>query len=292
MPIPAPARRALFGALAIALFAAPSCGDESSPRGSADDAEPGWESPDAGRADGAPRITAPDGPAPDELQVDDLTEGEGDEVADGTIALVDYVGATFSDGSVFDSSHGRSPFSVLVGAGQVIAGWDEGLRGMRPGGRRQLVIPPDMAYGPSGQGPIGPDETLIFLVDLRAVFTRPSPPAVPGGVAQALEVTDLVEGSGDRVVEAGDQVSVHYVGVHGADGSTFDASWDRGQPIDVMVGRGQVIAGWDEGLLGMRLGGRRRLVIPGELAYGADGSPPEIGPNETLVFDVDLVGLS
>lgn len=288
-------RRAVtaFAAVALLLGAA-SCGDDGTdaPDGDAAAGGSGWDSPDAGRADGAPTIAEPDGPPPERLVVDDLTEGTGTAVAPGMIALVDYVGANHSDGTVFDSSYGRAPFPVLVGAGRVIPGWDEGLVGMKPGGRRQLTIPPDMAYGDTGQGDIGPGETLIFVIDLRAALERPEPPAAPGGVAAELVITDLAEGTGDRTVEAGDQVSVHYVGVHGADGTPFDASWDRGDPIDLVVGQGQVIEGWDRGLLGMKVGGRRRLVIPGELAYGAAGRPPTIGPDETLVFDVDLVGIN
>ena len=93
-------------------------------------------------------------------------------------------------------------------------------------------------------------------------------------------------------VKAGDTVTVHYIGVHGGSGEVFDASWTRGQPFDVQVGAGQVIKGWDQGLVGMKVGGRRRLEVPGDLAYGSEGRPPTIEPNETLVFLIDVLGIS
>ena len=251
---------------------------------------PSW--PDgAGRRDQAPTITAPCGKAPAELVVTDLKVGTGATVADGTVATVDYVGANYSNGKVFDASYGREPFTVAVGSGSVIAGWDQGLVGMKVGGRRQLVIPPDLGYGDQANGDIGANETLIFIIELRGAATPPPTPApVPGGTVTDLVTTDEVVGSGDAV-KSGDQVSVQYIGVHGTTGEVFDSSWDRGQPIQVTVGAGQVIAGWDEGLLGMKVGGRRRLEIPGSLAYGAAGRPPQIQPDETLVFTVDLVGV-
>jgi peptidylprolyl isomerase len=86
-------------------------------------------------------------------------------------------------------------------------------------------------------------------------------------------------------------VTVHYVGVSKANGRQFDASWDRGEPFQFQLGAGQVIPGWDQGVAGMKVGGRRELVIPPRLAYGPAGSPPTIGPNETLVFVVDLLAV-
>ena len=87
----------------------------------------------------------------------------------------------------------------------------------------------------------------------------------------------------------GDNVTVHYVGVTFSTGEEFDASWNTGQPFSFPLGGGQVIQGWDKGIEGMRKGGRRKLTIPPELAYGAQGSPPAIGPNETLVFVIDML---
>ncbi|MCH1866594.1 FKBP-type peptidyl-prolyl cis-trans isomerase [Nocardioides sp. CFH 31398] len=105
-----------------------------------------------------------------------------------------------------------------------------------------------------------------------------------------LEVTDLVVGDGPEAT-AGSQVSMHYVGVAHSTGEQFDASWDRGQPLDVRIGVGQVIAGWDQGVPGMKVGGRRQLVIPPHLGYGDRGAGGVIKPGETLIFVVDLVSV-
>jgi peptidylprolyl isomerase len=110
---------------------------------------------------------------------------------------------------------------------------------------------------------------------------------VPDHPATSLEKIDVVEGDGAEA-KTGDTVSVQYVGVAQSTGKEFDASWDRGQPFTFKLGAGQVIPGWDQGIVGMKEGGRRVLVIPGDLAYGPQGQPPDIGPNETLVFAVDL----
>ncbi len=105
-----------------------------------------------------------------------------------------------------------------------------------------------------------------------------------------LVVDDLTVGDGDEAA-AGQQVSVHYVGVSWSTGEQFDASWDRMEPFAFGLGRGQVIQGWDEGVQGMKVGGRRRLTIPPEMGYGAAGAGGVIAPNETLVFVVDLLGV-
>ncbi len=106
-----------------------------------------------------------------------------------------------------------------------------------------------------------------------------------------LETEDIVVGDGAEAAE-GDTVSVQYVGVNYSDGSEFDASWDTGEPFEFRLGTGSVIPGWDEGIPGMKVGGRRELVIPPDLAYGPQGQPPDIGPNETLIFVVDLLDVT
>lgn len=118
-----------------------------------------------------PEIDFPEGPAPTELQITDLVEGTGDEAAAGQTVDVHYVGVAYSTGEEFDASYNRgAPLSFPLGAGRVIAGWDQGVQGMKVGGRRQLVIPAHLAYGDRGAGGvIGPGETLIFVCDLVAV---------------------------------------------------------------------------------------------------------------------------
>jgi FKBP-type peptidyl-prolyl cis-trans isomerase len=104
-----------------------------------------------------------------------------------------------------------------------------------------------------------------------------------------LEIEILNEGDGQEA-KNGDKVSMHYTGWL-TDGTKFDSSVDRGQPFRFGLGGGQVIRGWDQGIVGMKVGGKRKLTIPGDLAYGAQGYPGLIPPNATLVFDVELLGI-
>jgi peptidylprolyl isomerase len=111
----------------------------------------------------------------------------------------------------------------------------------------------------------------------------------PGGPPPAdLEITDIWEGDG-KVASAGDTVQVHYVGVSHSTGEEFDSSWNRGEPLAFRLGAGQVIAGWDQGVQGMKVGGRRQLIIPPHLGYGDRGAAGVIKPGETLIFVCDLV---
>lgn len=118
--------------------------------------------------------------------------------------------------------------------------------------------------------------------------TKPEIDFPESGAPEELVVIDEIEGVGEAV-EPGDQITCHYVGVAFSTGEEFDASWNRGEPFSFQVGVGQVIRGWDEGLLGMKVGGRRRLEIPSHLAYGERGAGGAIGPNESLIFVVDLL---
>jgi peptidylprolyl isomerase len=125
---------------------------------------------------------------------------------------------------------------------------------------------------------------------LEDTSKRPHIPKPTGSPPRRLVKEDIVKGKG-APAKPGDTLTVQYVGVTFSTGEEFDASWDRGQPYNLALGRGNVIQGWDRGLVGMRKGGRRMLTIPPELAYGTQGYPPLIGPNETLVFVIDLIGL-
>ena len=120
---------------------------------------------------------------------------------------------------------------------------------------------------------------------------RPQIDKPEGDIPFELMIEDLVTGEGDEAT-AGKKVTVHYVGVSFSSGEEFDASWDRGQPFEFKLGKGQVIPGWDAGVRGMRVGGRRKLTIPSAMAYGARGAGGVIKPHEPLVFVVDLLAVS
>jgi FKBP-type peptidyl-prolyl cis-trans isomerase len=140
------------------------------------------------------------------------------------------------------------------------------------------------------------DNALIHAGETKAVTTPTSGPlstepkvTPPAGAAPTkLETKDLIAGTGAEA-KAGDKLTVNYVGILFNGGKEFDASWKRKEPFSFTLGQGQVIKGWDQGLLGMKVGGRRELVIPSELAYGKTGSPPTIPANAPLVFVIDLL---
>jgi peptidylprolyl isomerase len=119
---------------------------------------------------------------------------------------------------------------------------------------------------------------------------RPNIEKPEGDIPFELVVEDLVVGEGDEATK-GSKVAVHYVGVSFSTGEEFDASWNRGQPFKFQLGRGNVIPGWDAGVVGMRIGGRRKLTIPSAMAYGARGAGGVIKPHEPLVFVVDLLSV-
>lgn len=227
------------------------------------------------------------------LKYEDLTMGDGTEATTGSIVAVHYT-AYLEDGTMFDTSVGGEPARFALGTGGVIPGWDEGVTGMRVGGKRLLIIPPELAFGDSGAGGvIPPNATLTFELELLEVtepMTIPDAPEVVESYEKSesgLEYAILEEGEGE-VAAAGDTVRVHYVGFL-TNGTRFDSSYQNGEPIEFPLGQGRVIPGWDEGIAGMRVGERRQLRIPPELAYGADGAPGVIPPNSTLIFDVQLV---
>ncbi|HET7120064.1 MAG TPA: FKBP-type peptidyl-prolyl cis-trans isomerase [Solirubrobacterales bacterium] len=142
----------------------------------------------------------------------------------------------------------------------------------------------------SGTSASAPQEESTSAQQPEAAATKPTVKVPSGPPPKQLVTKDLKTGSG-ATAKAGDQVTVQYVGVGYESKEEFDASWDRGEPFSFTLGAGEVIPGWDQGVEGMKVGGRRELIIPPELAYGPAGAPPAIGPNETLIFVVDLVGV-
>ncbi len=166
----------VFSTLALCLaLAVAGCGGGSNDSSSSTAATA--EAAGAAKAKGAedtavkPKVTVPDGSPPKKLEQKELVEGTGAEAKSGDEVTVQYVGVGYESKEEFDSSWSRSePFTFTLGAGEVIPGWDQGVEGMKVGGRRELTIPPNLAYGPAGAPPaIGPNETLIFVIDLLAV---------------------------------------------------------------------------------------------------------------------------
>jgi peptidylprolyl isomerase len=148
-----------------------------------------------------------------------------------------------------------------------------------------------------GHAPCGGDDSTTGSTEAAtaasespgsAEKTKPTVTVPKGAPPKKLEIKDIEEGTGAEA-KAGDEVTVQYVGVNYKNGKEFDASWDRGEPFTFQLGAGMVIPGWDQGVEGMKVGGRRELIIPPELGYGPEGSPPAIGPNETLIFVIDLL---
>lgn len=167
----------LSASLLALTLAAAGCGgsDDSSPTTAADTSASTTAAttadctPEQG-SQTKPKVTVPKGKPPTKLVIKDITKGTCAAAADGDTLSVDYVGVSYSTGKQFDASWDRGqPFSFPLGAGQVIPGWDQGLKGMKAGGRRELIIPAKLAYGDQGAGDIKPGETLIFVVDLRSI---------------------------------------------------------------------------------------------------------------------------
>jgi peptidylprolyl isomerase len=151
---------------ACTAIAIAGCGGGDSTTGSAT-----GESPESGATSTKPVVKPPQGPPPKQLEIKDLVEGSGEEAKAGDEVTVDYVGVLYKSGKEFDSSWSRNEtFPLALGAGEVIPGWEQGIEGMKAGGRRELIIPPKLAYQARGYPPaIPPNETLIFVVDLREV---------------------------------------------------------------------------------------------------------------------------
>lgn len=133
-----------------------------------------------------------------------------------------------------------------------------------------------------------PTTATVKTPTTGALSKEPTVAPATGPAPSKLVTKEIITGTGPEA-KAGQQVTVNYVGVLYKGGKVFDASWKRNETFPFALGKGQVIPGWDQGIIGMKVGGRRELIIPAELAYGAKGSPPAIPPNAALIFVVDLL---
>lgn len=208
------------------------------------------------------------------LEKKDVKVGRGPAAQFADYVTVDYTGKLLN-GKQFDSSIGRAPFSFVLGAGSVIKGWDQGVVGMKPGGKRKLKIPAGLAYGSRQMGSdIPPNSTLLFDVELKKI--------------DRVGIKVLKRGTGTGA-KGGDEVAIDYTGTLKSNGKPFDSSKGK-EPIRFQLGGG-VIPGFTAGVLGMKLGEKRKITIPSALGYGSRATGP-IPPNSDLVFEIELVGLN
>jgi len=213
-------------------------------------------------------------PAP-KVEIGDVVVGTGTAAAPNMVIKVSYTG-TLTDGTVIDSAPGITPTELTLSSGQMMPGWLQGLPGMKVGGTRIITIPAELAYGSQGYGQIPPNATLIYQFELLDVQPAPQ-----------VKIEDIQVGTGAEAV-TGKTITVNYTGTL-ENGTVFDSSYQRNQPFTLQLGSGQVIPGWEQGLQGMKVGGKRRLTIPPSLGYGAQGAGSTIPPNATLIFDVELL---
>jgi peptidylprolyl isomerase len=257
--------------------------------------------PDASRyAEGEIPPAIPPCTVPGVLVIHTIREGTGRAAEAGDTVIVDYVGLTVERGTVFDTSYARgAPLDFPLGRGSVIAGWDEGLVGARAGSLLRLDIPNELAYGDSPPGDeIEPGDALSFYTEVRAVI----PPATaadapldldvpPSTGATELTVTDLEVGDG-AAIEAGDTAVVHMLLVRGDNQVVLFNTWERDDPLQIVVEDGVTLPGILEGLQGATVGTRRVLAMPPELAFGPDGEPSLGLPAGTdLIVVLDVVGV-
>ncbi len=210
----------------------------------------------------------------------DTVLGTGAVVKRRSEVTIAYKAWLQSDGTVFDSTENKPPFTFTVGEKQVISGLDQAIQRARVGGSRMIVIPPRYGYGNREVGPIPKNATLVF--DVKILRVEPEHPEI--------EVQDLQPGDGESAAE-GDTIDVHYTGTF-LNGTKFDSSKDRGTPLAVTIGKTGLIKGFTQGLVGMKVGGVRKVTIPYQLAYGEQGRPPVIPAKSTLVFELELVKLT
>lgn len=243
--------------------------------------------------------------------------------AAGMLVKVHYTGC-LEDGTVFDSSEGKEPLSFKVAAGQMVPGFDKAVEGMMVGETKDIVLTPADAYGerlehavvqvessrlPAGtkvgeklkNGDGGPVTVTDIDGDVATVdmnhhlagkvlrFNINLVSCAPGPIV-IREV--LAKGDGATFPQPGDTLQMHYIGTLASDGQKFDSSVERGTPFEFRIGIGQVIEGWDEGVMKMSLGEKATLRIPAAMGYGEAGAGGVIPPNADLVFEVELLGIN
>jgi FKBP-type peptidyl-prolyl cis-trans isomerase len=224
-----------------------------------------------------------------------IKAGQGEYPKSGDRIWVHYY-AKFDNDSIYDSTAKKGPVDAYLGRGQLIKGWEEGLRLIKPKGSIILIVPPELAYGDKKHGKIPANSTLIFEIALLQVdkgkqiepFSIKDKKIKKG--KKNIKYYVVEEGDGDYA-NFGDNVYINFTG-YLPDGTIFDSSYKKKKPIKVTVGREQVIKGLDIGLLMMNKGSKMRLIIPSELAYGEEGLDNIVPPNTDVTIDVEMVDLT
>ncbi|MGW0119340.1 FKBP-type peptidyl-prolyl cis-trans isomerase [Streptomyces sp. NPDC003327] len=261
-----------------------------------------------------PTLSKGEGDPPKQLKVNVISEGKGPVTKDGDALQVNYLGQAWDSTTPFDNSFDRGqPFDLTLGAGQVIKGWDQGLKGQKVGSRIEIGIPPELGYGAQGQGDIKPNATLVFVVDILKATTIPkSATGTPvaqenkdlpkvgtntDGKAPSLTIpkvdppTKLVSNyvieSKGEVVKNTDTVVVNYVAALWKDGKVFDSTYERGKPENFPLAQ-LTLKGLKDGLVGKKVGSRVLIVAPPAEAFGNE-EKQGIPKGSTLVFAVDIL---
>ncbi|MFT3853692.1 MAG: FKBP-type peptidyl-prolyl cis-trans isomerase [Ilumatobacteraceae bacterium] len=297
-------RRTLLPAAALAgTLALAACGSDAATSSSAPASSPSTTATSGAASIPSTTVVKPEvklpATPPTSLVSTVVTPGSGVAAATGDAVVVRYVGVRSEDGTEFDNNFDNGdPFTVQLGAGSVIQGWDQGLVGVQTGERLQLDIPADLAYGDNPQGEIiQAGDALSFVIDVLAVVPATTeadqPQVTVTGAANRsdLLVTDLVDGTGAALQE-GQHAVIHIVAFRGDTGEQVYSTYTAGQPLAFQYGVDDIIPGIVSGLKDMKVGGRRQLTIPFEQAFGADGSETlGIPTNTDVVLVVDLVAV-
>ena len=287
--------RLLLWAVLLSLFVA-ACGPATPQDADTGDADTEvTETTSEESAETGSRVTASG------LEYIEVELGTGPRAHTGDLVSVHYTGS-LEDGTEFDSSAGGEPIPFVLGEGSVIPGWEEGISLMNVGGKAQLIIPPSLGYGAAGYGPIPPDATLYFDVELVSAEPVPTPAPPPTSepptfvdpadfttTESGLQYYFLEEGDGETP-ELGEVAAVSFAGwIEG--GQKFADSQDN-VPLEFVVGEGQILPGWDEMVLLMQVGDVVQFILPPELGLGEAGAPNgAIPPNATLIFEMELVSI-
>lgn len=234
---------------------------------------------------------------PTKLVITDVTPGTGPAAVSGDSVVVNYVGVRSVDGTMFDNSYDRGkPFVVQLGAGAVIKGWDQGLVGVQTGGRRQLDIPADLAYGDSPPGdPIKAGDALSFVIEVVAIIPANKPtdePAItvaPAANIAAPSSKTLQDGTGEPLA-SGDTAATQILFYRADTGAKLRSTWADGKPINIVVGQGQTLVSLETAMIGMKVGERRQITVPFvEISGGGGNQSLGLPANVDLVMVVDLI---